>query len=437
MEGLTRSCFKLSESQACPSCKQNVILYDGAKSTYAVCPSCFSYLQITSTGLITQAKQIKKPELAPVLKIGCTANIHDTLFKVIAYLEKKEAGTEYKWREYILTSLDKGYITISEFDGHWNLIGGENFIADFKQPISYGDTVGYKDVDYKLFNKYTPVITAMLGEADWDILNEKITASEYIAPPYMVVKEIVDKNNRNPEYYIGEYLDTNVIVETFGINKIDLPDQIGVGANQPSVAYDRWMSALSISIVAILVVLGLHFALDIFKAEKELINGDFLITYDEKGEANAFKSFKTQSFNIDDASSNIEFQIRANVDNNWFETTIVLVNESDNRTWEVSKGIEYYHGYEEGENWSEGSTEEFIMLSDIPKGKYHLNVYPSSGDSSRSNLYIKAVANVGMWRNTLLTMLALCIFPAICYYMMRNFEKRRWNSSDYSPFVSD
>ncbi|WP_231465505.1 DUF4178 domain-containing protein [Pedobacter sp. Leaf132] len=437
MENLTQPFFKLSEATVCQACKQNITLYDISKSNYVVCSFCFSYLQLNADKETIKKEQLKKPKLTPLLKIGSTATIRDTNFKVIAYLEKQEAGTKYEWREYMLTSLDKGYITIAEFNGNWSLIGGEKFIPDFKVPMSYGDTLGYHDVDYKLFNKYTPIINAMLGEVDWDIINEKVAASEFIAPPLMVVKEVINNDSRNPNYYIGEYLDANFIAETFNLDRTVLPIQIGIGAHQPSLSYDRWISSLNISIIAILLVLGLHFVLDIFKSEKELINSDFAISKNDKGDENSYKSFITPSFVINDGSSNIEFKISANLDNNWFETTIVLVNESDNRTWEVSKGIEYYHGYEGGESWSEGSREEKIMVSNIPNGKYHLNIYPSTGDHSSNSIYIRAVANSSMWRNTLLTMLAICIYPIVCYYLMRNFEKKRWENSDYSPFVSD
>ena len=435
MEVPAKSFFKLSETIACSICKQNIVLYEAAKSKYTVCPSCYSYLHIISTTECRLSKKLDQPEKVLVLKLGSTANIHGTEFKVIAYLEKKEANTSYAWREYILTSPDKGYVTLSEFDGHWNFIAGEDFLPDYKVPVSYGLSIGYKDVEYKLFNRYTPVVTAMLGEVDWDVVNERIKATEYIAPPFMVVKE-VSKANNQINYYIGEYLDAEVIADAFKIDKNDLPKQIGIGANQPSKAFDRWTASLKITGIAIILVLLFHLLFNAIKPEMELINDDFLIVYDTKGGPDSFRSFITPSFTLDDESSNIEFEIASSVDNNWLETTIVLVNESDNKTWEVSKGIEYYHGTEDGESWSEGSTKESVMLSEIPKGKYHLNVYPSSGDVFRNNLYIKAVSNVTMWGNTITTILLLCIFPAICWLLMRDYEKRRWNNSDFSPFVN-
>ncbi|PWS28381.1 hypothetical protein DHW03_00545 [Pedobacter yonginense] len=436
MEEPIKSFSSQSETIDCAVCKQTITLLDPSKSEYVVCGSCFSYLHIIANNYSRLNRQLVKPEQKPVLKIGSTATFHNVNFKLIAYLEKKEAGSDYCWREYILTSKDRGYITLSEFDGHWNLIGGKDFLIDYEEPTVQAPSVYYKNIEYRLFNKYTPIVTAMVGEVDWDVVNEKIKAQEYIAPPFMVVAE-TSANYRNKDYYIGEYLEPKAIADAFGIDEIILTERIGIGANQPSIAYDRFKSALQITAIAIVLVLIIHLLIGLVKPEKELLNNDFLISHDERQDVNDYKSFITPSFTIDDESSNVAFEIATTVDNNWLETTIVLVNEKDNRTWEVSKSIEYYHGYEGGEGWSEGSTRESLLLSDIPKGTYHLNVYPSSGDINSNNLYIKATANVTMWRNTLITILLLCLYPAVCWYMMRNFEKRRWDNSDYSPFVNE
>jgi len=44
------------------------------------------------------------------------------------------------------------------------------------------------------------------------------------------------------------------------------------------------------------------------------------------------------------------------------------------------------------------------------------------------------VKNVTLWSNFWIILLLLAIFPALQYYRERNFEKRRWMNSDYSPY---
>jgi hypothetical protein len=46
------------------------------------------------------------------------------------------------------------------------------------------------------------------------------------------------------------------------------------------------------------------------------------------------------------------------VDNSWANVGLGLVNEKTNEIVYASKDIEEYHGYEDGENWSEGRRDE-------------------------------------------------------------------------------
>lgn len=45
----------------------------------------------------------------------------------------------------------------------------------------------------------------------------------------------------------------------------------------------------------------------------------------------------------------------SNVDNSWATFDVSLVNEKNNEVITATKDIEYYHGYEGGENWAEGN----------------------------------------------------------------------------------
>ncbi|RYZ97130.1 MAG: hypothetical protein EOP47_22425 [Sphingobacteriaceae bacterium] len=167
-----------------------------------------------------------------------------------------------------------------------------------------------------------------------------------------------------------------------------------------------------------------------------VLDNDFNIVNDST-KVNEFKPFITPSFELKNNSSALDFLIKSEIDNNWLEATVVLVNEKDNQSWEVTESIEYYHGYEDGESWTEGSQEAEVLLSGIPGGKYHLNIYPASGDISNKNIHISINANPVVWRNVWVTILLLCLYPLYAWYRMRNYEKRRWMNSDYTPYETD
>lgn len=445
MATINTNSFPLSETVDCPKCQHEITVLDPVGSEYIACPTCNCYFQYTAKGELKLVEELKAPELPPLMAIGSTAKLHDDEFKLIAYTEKKESDASYAWREYLLYNHSSGYATLVEYDGHWNFIKGQNFYPDLAEiSHTFHRTVSYNNLNFTLFNKYRPMLTAMVGEADWDVLNENTRVTELIAPPFMLIREEIGQNTIN--FYLGEHITADEVANAFAIDVNHMPTQIGIGANQPSRFAEKWNTLVSFTCLAVIAVLLLHLFIGFIKPEKELINQGFTLSRVQTNDTTGFefnttgayelKPFVTPSFTIDDRSSNIEFDINSEVSNNWLEATIVLVNETDNKTWEVNKGVEHYNGYEGGEAWSEGSTTAKIMLSNIPKGKYHLNVYPATGDANRDTLNIKAVANASLWRNTLITCLLLCLFPLYCWIRMRNYEKKRWNNSDYSPFVS-
>lgn len=434
MTTLSLSSFPATTYVNCKQCANEIIVHHLADCDFIVCSTCRAYLEHTIGKEFQLQRTLNKLESTPVIKLGSIGIIEEEEFKVIAYLEKREKGTSYKWREYTLFNYNKGYATLSEFDGHWSIIKGKEFFPDLADLSDENNTsIRYLNSDFHLFNKYTPETIAAIGEFGEDILATKTKAIEFVSSPFMLTKE---KQGNKSAYYLGEYIEPKIIAEAFKVDVNTFPSKIGIGAIQPSKYLDRWNSLFTITGLCIIGVLLIHLLFGFLKPEKELFYESFQLVHNQVNGNNVIESFASPSFEIMDNSSNLEFYISSAVSDNWLEASMVLVNEQDNRTWEVSKGFEYYSGYEDGESWSEGDRYAEVMLSNIPKGKYHVNIYPYSGDPNRDTLQMKVTANASMWRNTLITCLALCLYPAYCWYRMRNFEKKRWDNSNYSPFVN-
>lgn len=428
------SSFPATIAVNCKQCANTIIINHFNDCDFVVCSTCRAYLAHITGNEFQIKRTLDKFQFAPIIKLGAVGIIDEDEFKVLAYLEKREKGTSYKWREYILFNYNKGYATLSEFDGHWSIIKGKEFFPDLAELTDgHSASMRYLNSDFHLFNKYTPETIAAVGEFGEDILTHKIKAVEFVSSPFLLVKE---KQGSKSDFYLGEYLEPKKIAEAFKIDVNTFPNKVGIGAIQPSKYLDRWNSLFTITGLAIIGVLLMHLLIGYLKPEKELFYESFQLVHSQVNGNDVIKSFATPSFEVTDHSSNLEFYINSAVTDNWLEASMVLVNEQDNRTWEVSKGFEYYSGYEDGESWSEGDRYAEVMLSNIPKGKYHINIYPYSGDPNRDTLLMKVTANASMWRNTLLTCLALCLYPTYCWYRMRNFEKKRWDNSNYSPFVS-
>ncbi len=465
--------FPPEQQVTCPKCKRSVTLYDASSCKYFICKYCKSYVSYSEEGFHLVHTVAPKCTRAPLIPLGSQAEFNRLPYKVIGYIEKVEHGTKYYWREYMLYNYTKGYAFLSEYRGQWNFIAGAEHFPELEKVYSDEHGAECNGIEYSLFNKYTPLITGIRGEYDWDILNEKVNSSEFIAPPYLLVKEQDKKTQSIVNWYKGEYMEAREIAEAFKIPLADFPPKLSVQPNEPSVHYARWKSISWITPFIILLVLVVALIMSIdrpstvifdevlplstgapvnkdtvkasgtidtairFGVTDSAINSQNANQYVPDADRNIeFKPIKTQAFKVNNATP-LEFDISSGVDNNWAEATIVLVNDKTNETWEVTKSIEYYHGYEDGESWSEGDQRAHMLLSGIPKGTYHLNVYPFAGNRSVANIRIIITENVILWRNIFITLLFLCIYPLYCWYRMQNFEKQRWMNSDYSPYDTE
>jgi len=429
--------FPYAEDVTCPKCKHQITLYDPEGSEFCVCDSCHSFIRFVANDTPVIQKQAPKMKQQPVLKPGSVGLFDGHSFKVIAYIEKKEKDASYAWREYILYNYQKGYANFAEYDGHWNFIAGKEFYPELEKLANRNwGFINYEDNEYNVFNKYTAVITALTGEFDWDLLADKTKTTEFVAPPQIIYKEQDKQDTKTADFYLGRYVKPAEVADAFKVDIKLFPERIGIGANEPSVHAKRWFAASRLTPVLILLVAILGFIIASVNPEYQVLDADYAIVNDST-KANEFKPFITPSFDLKNATSSLNFQIRSAIDNNWLEATVVLVNEKNNQSWEVTESIEYYHGYEDGENWTEGSQEAEVLLSAIPAGKYHLNIYPASGDISNKTIHINIMANPVLWRNFWVTILLLCLYPLYTWWRMRNYEKKRWMNSDYSPYETD
>jgi hypothetical protein len=244
-----------------------------------------------------------------------------------------------------------------------------------------------------------------------------------------------------------------------------VPEELG--ASQPNPHLKRWVHSVWISIVAAVLLIGMQVTLVNLRPNSIIIDKDVELNMpplpsthldslkrdstkldslkaDSILQASAvssttggnyeYKSLRTSSFQINGPAP---VEMTAPIDNNWFQATVELVNDKDNQTWDVSREVEFYHGYEDGESWSEGGTSESALLNDVPKGTYHLNIYPYAGSNSLGHMHIKVQENVVLWQNILITLLLLLIYPIYCWYVKRKFEVNRWLGNNYSPYKTE
>jgi hypothetical protein len=146
-------------------------------------------------------------------------------------------------------------------------------------------------------------------------------------------------------------------------------------------------------------------------------------------ESYSTRDFVSPTFELNGSSAPLQISVASNVNNSWANVQIALINEKTNEEVYASKDIEYYHGYTDGESWTEGSTNENFNICGVAAGTYHLTVTPLKApeDYSNSVIYIRATWNEPSLRNFFMTSLFMIIFIVIVYYISKYFEEKRWS----------
>jgi hypothetical protein len=94
--------------------------------------------------------------------------------------------------------------------------------------------------------------------------------------------------------------------------------------------------------------------------------------------------------------------------------------------------MEYYRGYESGESWSEGNTKDEALLSRIPSGRYHLNLYPSTDKPTPVHLRVIVTENPTLTSNLVLFAIAILLYPLFRLWMSLYKNNQRWQNSNFS-----
>lgn len=152
------------------------------------------------------------------------------------------------------------------------------------------------------------------------------------------------------------------------------------------------------------------------------------------------------SFQLSGRTGTLQFDFYSPVDNNWASCDIALVNEGNGDQKYFSKDIEYYHGYDGGESWIEGSTSARAYVCGVTPGKYHLefsvshdasssvissSIDPITGATIVSDPSNSSYVNVEVvWRkpsiwNLNFVVIGLLIILVVTYFFNRVFENSR------------
>jgi hypothetical protein len=227
---------------------------------------------------------------------------------------------------------------------------------------------------------------------------------------------------------LGTYVKRDEVEKAFQVS--DLPKPNNIAPNQPFLhknIYKYWALFLVVSIV-------LLFFFAIISPDRKV----FEQTYALEPLKNADDSQVRFSEPFDlQGRQNIRVSATAIVDNSWVDVQGDIINNDTNESQGFAVPIEYYHGVDEGESWSEGKTSDNAYLSAMPAGKYILGL-DIRWEKIQQPMTVTVRVEQGVMNGgyIFLALFLLTVPPFLVMIYHFNFSAKRWKDSDFSPYQS-
>ena len=434
---------------ACPNCGGAVTLRAVGQSVTAKCSHCSSLIDVANENYqVIAAAQAQAWTAA--IEIGKRGKLNDIEWEVIGFQERCDETRSFVWTEYLLFNPYQGYRFLICESGHWTLA---KMLNQEIAGVGSQQTVSFEGRTYKRFSEGKAYTQRVGGEFYWRASTDDVSDGvDYVAPPYRLFGE-----RTNDEIIVshGEYLPAAVVAAAFG-EGVFAADSSSVGANQPNPYAAARSKLMSTALYAVAAATLVQFA-GAFTAKNTQVSATtFSFSAADKDKPVAGPTFTLP------ADDNVEIETASQLDNDWLELDLSLVNVQTGQTYDVTQGMEYYYGYDTDGSWTEGDKTSSVTFPRVPAGTYKVLISPDAGSfakpaptsttSSRLTIsadgiptfvpvtttppatpqvqsQIKISYGVMNWSNYLIALVLLMLYPL--YILGRHwwFEAKRWSDS--------
>jgi hypothetical protein len=420
-------------SLQCPNCGGTVELRGFQHTLSAVCLQCCSILDPTTPSVQVIQKFNEKARVKPLIPLGSRGQLQGVTYELIGFQVRAIVveGVAYSWHEYLLFNPYHGFRYLSQYDGHWNDIVPVRGLPTYtsakgrKAALFQGKTFAH-------FQNSHARTTFVMGEFPWQVkVGEQVEVDDFVDPPRMLSAE---KTANEITWSIGEYTPGPDIWRAFNLPGSP-PAARGAFANQPSPYTGKvgpiWRKALLLMVVWAVLLAWFTFA----PGNKVAFQKSFLYDQSAPGE----HSLVTDIFDLGGRDSNVEVDLRTDLNNDWAFFSMALINEQTGQGFDFGREVNYYSGRDSDGNWTEGSRRDSVTIPRVPAGRYYLRIEPEMDTSGRHSVRYDVTVRrdvPSVWLFWLA--LPLLIIPPIVYSIRAGaFEARRWRESDYAPSGGD
>ena len=468
---------------SCPKCGGPLELRAPDAAERVTCPNCGSLLDINQ-GQLRYLTTLEPKGWGMTIPLGATAEFEGTPLTVIGFVVRSVEfdGVRYFWQEYLLYNPTVGFRWLVESDGHWSYVKSV-------PPGEVAEDGGarYGGRRFKMFQDATARAEYVQGEFYWRVeAGEQARATDYVNAPLMLSKEVSVSGGgqrqqgaigaQEVNWSLGEYVPLKEIERKFNVN---LNSPSTVAPNQPFTnkkIYGYWAALMFLAFVV-------GFFMMVTAARKTVFTQSYTLQPQPKaGAATAAPAFalptprpgasatelaeyarlkaaqaSATAANAAEADpdaaentqvifagpvdlkgrENLRITGAANVQNNWLYVAGDLINEETGLVQQFDLPMESYSGVEDGESWSEGSSEQSTYMPALPEGRYMIRFeaqWEKWNQAVPPQFAVRVEQGVPRFINLLLVLIALSILPILVAIRQFSFERRRWADSAFNPY---
>jgi len=381
-----------------------------------VCEYCGSHLEVTQSELKVLGQGAAQKWEFP-LALGDSFRHKGQRYEVTARLALIEDNDASELtRQYLLYSPRRGTMWLSEYRGHYDLSSTTHVMPE-------GNAVGKTRGDLLRTHDGREWVCEEAGEYELTYVDGALpwlaTIGDRSAYVAFTAKDgsggqfEVELRGTEIEYAFGRRMPLAAVLSALGRQDLAPPS-----APLEDVALTRKR----------------YHRLIAFAAGSLLVNGLLLLLCMGKGTEILSQSFSpdeltgevlSKPFRVSAADSVVKIRSRASVNNAWMALNLAVVEGDDKVVHLVEQDIEYYHGSEGGESWSEGSRKKTNYFRVPEAGVHHLLVHAVSASGSatqadRCQHALRVTVTEGAVRPTFFILMSIvslvCLFGLAARY---------------------
>lgn len=440
----------------CTQCGGPLNLHAPDQSLRVTCPNCGALLDV-SHGRLEFMQALQPPKTPPIIPIGSIGEFEGVKQMVIGFVVRSVEfeGVRYYWEEFLLYNSQIGFRWLVRSDDNWSYVQAVPPGDVFHKTGSFGgkgDAVQFQGESYKIYQDAIARVEYVIGEFYWKVaVGEQTRAVDYVHPPRMLsmeaslvqlgVEEAAEPTSKKKKtkkvrsaptgeinWSLGTYVKREDVEKAFGITGLPRTSKIAPNQLFPhKKVYKYWGLMLAATFLLGLVIIATGSRTKVF---------DQTFALQPVASSEGTQVIFSEPFQLK-GRQNIRVAARSNVDNSWLYVEGDVIDDATGEVQSFSMPVEYYHGVDDGESWSEGSQSPSLHLSAMPAGQYMLRI-EAQWEKWQQPAALSVRIDQGVPRvvHLFLAMLFVSLFPLMVAVYHFSFEKRRWSDSDYSPFGS-